>query len=141
MTYHIDLTKFGDGRSLHERVKPRDVASAKFNIRVRKSDLRLIDLFAELGGTSRASVLNDVVKVILTEMLEEMREEDEDSAADLALYVDQKLGKSEQSIDGWSAALFGVQSRSAMEYWYQREESQRSDKSMEIQRRIQGLKK
>lgn len=141
MAYKIDLAKFGEGRSLFERAKPRDVGNAKFNIKVRNSDVSLIDRLAELGGTSRASVLNDMVKVILTEMLQEMREEDQDSAADLACYVDHKLGKSEQSIDGWSAALFGVQSRSAMEYWYQRDESQLSDKSKEIRRRIQGLKK
>ena len=143
MTYRIDLTKFGDGRSLIDRTNIPAVGNAKFNIKVRQSDLRLIDDLVEICGTSRASVLNDMVRSILIEMLQEMREEDEDSAALLALYVDEKLGKNEASTDGWSAALFGLESYFARSYWiaHDSDDYEPSEKYWEIKRRIQALKK
>ena len=143
MTYRIDLEKFGDEPSLVERFAPREAGNSKFNIKVRKSDLSLIDRLAELTGRSRAFILNALVQSSLVEMLQAMREEDEDSAALLALYVDQKLGKSEGSTDGWSAALFGLESYFAKSYWLQneRDDYQPSDKYQEVLRRIKGLKK
>lgn len=143
MKYTIELDKLGDGTSLVERYKPRDAGNAKFNIKVRKSDLRLIDRLAELSGRSRAYVLNDLVQSILLEMIHEMRDDDEDFAALLALYVDQKCGKSEASVNGWSAALFGVDSYRAQNYWVQREMDghQPSGKSLELLRRIKAVKK
>lgn len=142
MEYAIDLQAFGDGLSIAERLKPRKIANAKFNIKVRKSDLRLIDRLAELAGRSRAHVLDGLVQSILLEMLQEMREEDEDSAALLALYVDQKLGKSRDSTDGWSAALFGLESYLAKSYWLQHDGSyESSEKYKEVLRRIKALKK
>lgn len=143
MKYTIELDKFGDGASLVERYKTRDAGNAKFNIKVRKSDLLLIDRVAELSGRSRAYVLNDLVQGILVEMIHEMRDDDEDFAALLALYVDQKRGKSEASVDGWSAALFGVDSYRAQNYWVQRELHgyQSSEKQQELRRRIKALKK
>jgi hypothetical protein len=143
MTYRIDLEKFGNERSFVERLKPREIGNSKFNIKVRKSDLRLIDRLAELAGKSRAFVLNTLVQDILIEMLHDRREEDEDSAALLALYVDQKLGKSEVSTDGWSAALFGLESYIAKSYWLRHDDDdyQPSEEYWEITRRIQALKK
>ena len=143
MTYQIDLTKFGDGPSLVERFTPRDAGTSKFNIKVRKSDLILIDRLAELTGRSRAFILNALVQSSLVEMLQELREEDEDSAALLALYVDRKLGKSQGSTDGWSAALFGLESYLANSYWLKngRGDFEPSDKYKEVLRRIKALKK
>ena len=91
MKYRIDPEKFGGGSSLYERTKSREDSNAKFNIKVRRSDLRLIDHLAEHAGTSRATILNSMVRVILVEMLQEMRNDDEDSAALLALYADALL--------------------------------------------------
>ena len=143
MKHAIELDKFGDGTSLVERYKPRDAGNGKFNIKVRTSDLRLIDRLAELSGRSRAYVLNDLVQNILVEMIHEMRDDDEDFAARLALYVDRKCGKSVASVDGWSAALFGVDSYRAQNYWVQREmDGQKpSGKDLELLRRIGAVKK
>ena len=143
MNYQIDLTKFGDERSLVERFTPREAGNSKFNIKVRKSDLSLIDRLAELTGKSRAFILNSLVETCLVEMLDEMHEEDEDSAALLALYVDRKIGKSERSTNGWSAALFGVESYSATSYWLRHESDdyKPSNKYYEVARRIKALKK
>ena len=143
MTNRIDLTKFGDEPSLVERFTPREAGNSKFNIKVRKSDLSLIDRLAELTGRSRAFILNALVQSSLVEMLQELRQEDEDSAALLALYVDRKLGKSEESTDGWSAALFGLESYFAKSYWlqHQLDDYEPSDKYQKVLRRIQALKK
>lgn len=143
MTYHFDLTKFGDGRSFVERFKSRELGNSKFNIKVRKTDLSLIDRLAELTGKSRAFILNALVQNILMDMLHERYEEDDDSAALLALYADQKLGKSESSTDGWSAALFGLESYFAKSYWLRHDDDnyEPSEEYWEITRRIQALKK
>ena len=143
MTYRIDLTKFGDEPSLVERFTPREAGNSKFNIKVRKSDLSLIDRLAELTGRSRAFILNALVQSSLVEMLQDLREEDEDSAALIALYVDRKLGKSAGSTDGWSAALFGLESYFAKSYWLQNERGdyEPSDKFKEILRRMKAPKK
>ena len=143
MTYRIDLTKFGDEPSLVERFTPREAGNSKFNIKVRKSDLSLIDRLAELTGRSRAFILNALVQSSLVEMLQDLREEDEDSAALIALYVDRKLGKSEGSIDGWSAGMFGLESYAANSYWLRHEadDYEPSDKFKEILRRMKAPKK
>ncbi len=142
MKYRIDPEKFGGGSSLYERTKSREDSNAKFNIKVRRSDLRLIDHLAEHAGTSRATILNSMVRVILVEMLQEMRNDDEDSAALLALYADENLGKSERSTDGWSAALFGLESYEATSYWLKHEQDDfvASEKYWNLKRRIHGLK-
>lgn len=143
MKYAITLEKLGDGPSLVERYKPGEAGNAKFNVKVRKSDLRLIDKVAELSGRSRAFIVNDLVQDILVDMIHQMRDDDEDFAALLALYVDRKCGKSERSVDGWSAALFGVSSYLAENYWVQRELDGRepSEKQRELLRRMKAMNK
>lgn len=138
MKYTIEPEKFGDEPSLVEQYRPREAGPAKFNIKVRKADLRLIDRLAELSGRSRAYFINGLVQDILVEMLREMRDDDEDFAALLALYTDQKCGKNQLSTDGWSAALFGLQPSNM----YMADDSrQPSEKHQELLRRIRALKK
>lgn len=143
MKYKVERDKFGDGESLVARYKPTDSGNAKFNIKVRKSDLALIDRLAELSGRSRAYILNDLVQMSLVGMMQAMRDDDEDFAALLALYADKKCGKNEASIDGWSAALFGVESYWAQNYWIQHETQghEPSEKYQELLRRIKAAKK
>lgn len=142
MAYTTNPEAFGNGRSLADRLKRREAGNAKFNIKVRKSDLRLIDHLADLAGRSRAHVLSALVQSILLEMLQAMREEDEDSAALLARHVDQTLGKSEESTDGWSAALFGLESYFAKSYWLQHDANyEPSEKYKEMLRRIEAVAK
>jgi hypothetical protein len=138
MNYKIDLEKFGDGPSLVERFKPREDGAEKFNIKVRKSDLLLIDKLAELSGRSRAFILNNLVRTILEEMLDVMNEKAEDFAALFASYVDQKCGKHKLSVDGWSAALFGLQPKNI---YMPDENHQPSEEHQDLYRRIQAPKK
>ena len=138
MNYKIDLERFGDGPSLVEQFKPREVGVEKFNIKVRKSDLHLIDKLAELSGRSRAFILNHLVRTILVDMLDAMHEDDEDSAALFALYVDQKCGKNMLSVDGWSAAMFGLQPRNI---YMPDKNHQPSEKHQELLRLIKAVKK
>jgi hypothetical protein len=137
MTYRIDLTKFGDEPSLVEQNKPREAGNAKFNIKVRKADLDLIDRIAELSGRSRAYLLNDIVQNILVDMLHEMQDDDEGFAALLAHQVDKRCGKDWLAVDGWSAALFGLQPKNL----YNPDESRQSEKHKELLRRIEGINK
>ena len=60
----------------------------------------------------------------------------------LALYADENLGKSERSTDGWSAALFGLESYEATSYWLKHEQDDfvASEKYWNLKRRIHGLK-
>ena len=143
MKYTVEPDKFGNGQSLVERYRQIESGISKFNIKVRKSDLALIDRLAELSGRSRAYILNDLVQMSLVEMLKAMREDDEDFAALLALYVDKRCGKNEASIDGWSAELFGVESYWAQNYWIQHkiQGHEPSDKYQELLRRIKAVKK
>lgn len=137
MTYRIDLEMFGDEPSLVEQYKPREAGNAKFNIKVRKTDLLMIDRVAELSGRSRAYVLNDIVRNILVDMLHEMHDDDEgkDFAALLAHYVDKKCGKGWLAVDGWSAALFGLQTQNL----YNPDENHQGEKHQELLRRIEAL--
>ena len=138
MKYKIVSEKFGGEPSLVEQYRPREAGQARFNIKVRTADLRLIDRLAELSGRSRSYLLNSLVQDILVEMLHEMRDDDEHFAALLALHTDKKCGKNELSVDGWSAALFGLQPRNI----YMPDESHRpSEKHQELLRRIEEQKK
>lgn len=144
MAYQLNKASFGDGKSLIDLYTPKQAGTAKFNIKVRKSDLRLIDELAERSGRTRSFILNDLVKTILLEMLWAMHEDDEDSAALFARYVDQKCGKSWDAVDGWAAQMFGLESYFAKSYWLRHETEEHYDpgeKYNEILRRIKALKK
>ena len=139
MTYRIDLTKFGDEPSLVERFTPREAGSSKFNIKVRRADLLLIDRVAQLSGRSRAYVLNDIVQNILVDMLHKMHDDNEYKAFAelLARYVDKKCGKDWLAVDGWSAALFGLQTQNV----YIADENHQDENHQDLLRRIKALNK
>lgn len=140
----LKLNTFGGGRSLVDLYTPRETGNTKFNVKVRKSDLRLIDKLAEASGRSRSFILNDLVKNILVENLWAMHENDEDSAALFARYVDQKCGKAWDAVDGWTAQMFGLESYFAKSYWLKHETDDSYDpgaKYTEMQRRIEALNK
>lgn len=138
MKYTIIPKKFGRSPSLVEYYKPRESkSSAKFNIKVRKADLRLIDRIADFSSRSRAYVLNSIVHEILQAIINEMYAEDENFAGLLALYADEKCGKDMLSTDGWCANLYGLQPRSL----YSPEDvNNTSEKHQELLRRIEAIK-
>lgn len=142
MKYELNKAMFGDGRSMVEQTKTKEVSSSKFNIKIRKDDLRLIDTVSELAGKPRSAIVVSLVKDILHDMLETMAVDEKDAAALLALYADEKHGKDYQDTDGWSAAVFGVTSYNAIGYWMARpNDYDPGDKYREIARRIEEVKK
>lgn len=142
MKYELNKAMFGDQRSFVEQVKGKEPSNSKFNIKIRKDDLRVIDAVSELAGKPRSSIVVNLVNNILSDMLHAMAEDDKDAAALLARYADQKIGKDYDDIDGWSAAVFGVTSYDAVGYWMARpDDYDPGDKYREMLRRIKELKK
>lgn len=131
-TYKLDKKMFGDMKSLVDRYNPPETSNAKFNIKVRAADWRVMEELAELTGRSRAFLMNDLVENILEGMLEGLYNDDKPSAAVLAAYVDMKCGKS-GDLDGWVAQLPGAIAFDSELYMHEQGDSNKSD---EILRRI-----
>jgi hypothetical protein len=106
MKYELDKTMFGDKKCLVDRYQQPRSSNAKFNIKVRAADLKLMERLAELTGRTRPSLLNDLVENILERELQKMAEDDKDSAAVLARHVDLVCGVFD-CFSGWSAKVFG----------------------------------
>ena len=142
MKYKIDTSMFGDGRSMVEQTKAKEVSGSKFNIKIRKSDLRLIDKVSELAGKPRSSIAVSLVNDILEGMLLTMARDDKDSAALLALHADEKNDKHYLDLDSWSTLVFGAVSYEAQAYWASRpDDYDPGDNYREILRRIETLNK
>ena len=106
MKYELDKTMFGDKKCLVDRYQQPRSSNAKFNIKVRAADLKLMERLAELTGRTRPSLLNDLVENILERELQKMAEDDKDSAAVLARHVD-LVCRVFDCFSGWSAKVFG----------------------------------
>ena len=66
----IDMSNFGN-----EDVKDND--TKKYNIRIKKSDLYLIEEIANIEGTSRAEIINTLIKNYLEKELTAIREDND----------------------------------------------------------------
>lgn len=137
MKYELDKTMFSDKNSLVARYKLPEGSNAKFNIKVRAADLRLMNKLADETGRTRAFILNDIVESILERTLLDLYNDDKPSAVALAAYVDTKCGKFDH-LDGWVAKLPGAVAISTDMIW---DEAGTSDKSSEILRRIKAAMK
>lgn len=103
----IKKTLFGDEASLTERCKPpQELLPPKLNLKMRKSDLRIVDRIAAQAKTTRSQILNDLVEVVLRRMLDELRSKDRHCAHLLAKAADIKAGHDEGQRSGWSTHLF-----------------------------------
>lgn len=150
MKYKLDKEAFGDKASLVDRFTPADTSNAKFNIKVRAADWRLMERLGELTKRSRSFILNDLVESILERQLQNMAEDDKDSAAVLARHVDESCGTFD-CFNGWSAEVFGRnvsfvddEGLAVFEqdyYWGTFEKDKASPKANELIRRIKAAKK
>jgi len=138
MKYEIKKEMFGDMESLVQRWTQHDTTGAKFNIRVRAADLKLIEKLADLTDRKRPSLLNHLVEDILNRMLQGLHDDDKPSAAILAAYVDMNCGRSDNDSDGWVGQLPGAIAFSTNMIL---DQAGTSDKSDEILRRIKAAKK
>jgi hypothetical protein len=150
MKYKLDKDMFGDKPSLVERFKSDDTSNAKFNIKVRAADWRLMERLAELTGRSRAFILNDLVENILTRQIQRMAQDDKDSAAVLARHVDLACGTFD-CFNGWSAEVFGrnvyfedEEGKAVFEqdyYWGTFQAGKASPQANDLIRRIEAARK
>lgn len=149
MKYELDKTMFGDKKCLVDRYQQPRSSNAKFNIKVRAADLKLLERLAELTGRTRPSLLNDLVENILERELQKMAEDDKDSAAVLSRHVDLVCGVFD-CFSGWSAKVFGRNVYGEDEegnliyeqayYWGTFDESTASPMANELIRRIRAKK-
>lgn len=103
----IKKAEFGNEVSLIERYKPpQELPPPKLNLKMRKSDIRIVDRIATQAGTTRSHILNDLVKAVLLRMLNEMHTKDRHCAYLLAKVADRKSGHDQGQRSGWSTHLF-----------------------------------
>ena len=104
---HINKDEFGNEASLIERCKPpQEVPLPKLNLKMRKSDIRIVDSIATQAGTTRSRILNDLVENVLLRMLNEMLTKDRHCAYLLAKVADIKSGHDKEQRTGWSTHLY-----------------------------------
>ena len=77
----IDMSKFGN-EVLNCR---QDNDARKYNIKIKKSDLYLIEEIANLEGTSRAEIINSLIKNYLEKALTEIKEDNDYETTNLKL--------------------------------------------------------
>jgi hypothetical protein len=103
----IKKAEFGNEVSLIERYKPpQELPPPKLNLKMRKSDIRIVDSIATQAKTTRLQILNDLVEAVLLRMLHEMRTKDRHCAYLLARVADMKSGHDQGQRSGWQAHLF-----------------------------------
>lgn len=117
MTYRTDSARFGQGPSLIDVFREKKNAqAAKFNIKLRKSDLRVVDIIAAEAGTTRSHVLNALIDSSLHRILAEVGADDIDSAALIAKHADRLNGLTPMARGSWSDSLFA--GNMALENYY-----------------------
>ncbi|HFL2038805.1 TPA: hypothetical protein ACXIGC_000167 [Stenotrophomonas maltophilia] len=107
MPYEINHEKFATGPSLRQIYEAaKETPMPKLNVKVRKSDLRIIDNISRQSGTPRSQILNAMIESVIRKMLQDLAADDEDCAALIASYADGISGISLRSKESWSDVVF-----------------------------------
>ena len=107
MPYAISHEKFADGPSLVEIYQTaKETPMPKLNVKIRKSDLRIIDSISKQSGTPRSQILNAMIEVVMKKMLQDLAADDKDCAALVAAHADDLSGISFRSKESWSDVVF-----------------------------------
>lgn len=107
MPYEINHQKFADGPSLVELYQSaRETPMPKLNVKIRKSDLRILDSISKRSGTPRSQILNSMIESIIKKMLQDLAEDDRDCAALIAAHADAMSGVNYRSKESWSDVVF-----------------------------------
>lgn len=119
MEYSIDKTRYLDGKPLVQYFQDaKDPPMPKMNMKIRKSDLRIIDSVASQSGTPRSHVLNTMIERILGDMLRELASDDQDCAALVALHADQACGANYEARGSWSDQVFDGPNHDLFGYYH-----------------------
>ncbi|WP_343351578.1 hypothetical protein [Pseudomonas sediminis] len=118
MTYQIVREKFSDGKSMVETFgSANDDSFPKLNLKIRKSDLRILRSVSISSEIPRSQILNEIVGAVLARMLKELASDDKDCAARVAAYADNILGISLRAEGSWSDCLFRRDNHE-LDYYY-----------------------
>ncbi len=118
MPYEINQEKFAEGPSLVEVYQSaKETPMPKLNIKIRKSDLRILDSISKRSGTPRSQILNSMIESVIKKMLQDLAEDDRDCAALVAAYADEISGVSYRSRESWSDVVFKERNSTLMKYY------------------------
>lgn len=118
MPYTVNKEKFADGPSLVEVFQStKEIPMPKLNVKIRKSDLRIVDSIARGSGTPRSQILNSVIESVLKAMLQDLAKDDQDCAALVAKNADGIAGTDYMSKGSWSDMLFDC-SNPELDHYY-----------------------
>lgn len=107
MPYKINLEKFADGPSLVDFYNAaKETPMPKLNVKIRKSDLRILDSISKQSGTPRSQILNSMIETVIEEMLQDLAKDDKHCAALVAKHADAIAGVNYMSRGSWSDTLF-----------------------------------
>lgn len=107
MPYEINHEKFADGLSLVDICQSAKEASIpKLNVKIRRSDLRILDSISRQSGTPRSQILNSMIESVLGAMLQDLEKDDGDCAALVAKQADTIAGINYLDKGSWSDVLF-----------------------------------
>lgn len=107
MPYKINADKFADGPSLVEAYQAaKEAPMPKLNVKIRKSDLRIIDNISKQSGTPRSQILNSMIEFIIGTMLQDLAKDNKHCAALVAKHADAIDGVNHMSRGSWSDTLF-----------------------------------
>jgi hypothetical protein len=120
MPYTINREKFLSGQSLVEAYQSaKEAPMPKLNVKIRKSDLRIIDSISKQSGVPRSQILNAMIESVVKKMLHDLAVDDKDCAALVAKYADTLSGVSFRSKESWSDVVFEDRNRSLEQYYEQ----------------------
>lgn len=107
MPYEINRKKFADGPTMVEAYRSaKDIPMPKLNVKIRTSDLRILDSVARQAGTPRSQILNSMIESVIGAMIQDLAKDDPDCAALVAKQADAIAGTGYMSKGSWSDMLF-----------------------------------
>ncbi len=107
MPCKINHEKFADGPSLVEVYQSaKEAPMPKLNVKIRKSDLRILDSISKQSGTPRSQILNSMIESLIGAMLTDLAKDNKDCAALVAKQADAIAGVNYMSRGSWSEMLF-----------------------------------
>ncbi|MBB6600322.1 hypothetical protein [Luteimonas sp. MC1825] len=107
MPYEINREKFAEGPSLVEVYQSaKEIPMPKLNVKIRTSDLRILDSISRQSGTPRSQILNSMIESVIVAMIQDLAKDDPDCAALVAKQADAIGGTEYMSKGSWSDMLF-----------------------------------
>lgn len=131
MPYEINHEKFAEGRPLVEVYQSVKTPMPKLNVKIRKSDLRILDNISRQSGTPRSQILNSMIDSLLGTMLLDIAKDDLDCAALVAKQADAFADIDYMNRGSWSDMLFYTLDLDMNNYYGQQLDQKRSMGALE----------